>query len=164
MRRIRLRTVTEISYHTRTFYTPHRQGGGTGCPDGSFRVHICQNLSDSRNTHKLLRNKDGTFAISAFTTIPKQEGMYALHDKQFSIFCLPNRFQSQAGPAITGFFDVSRHMSGKNSRHLASITGTQPAASWLLLTIWPFYKARNASTSSLDHYLSSTIRPRPPDD
>jgi hypothetical protein len=50
--------------HPETFRAPHRYGGGAGRRDSSFRVHIRQNLSDSRNDTQLLRNmgeESGTF-------------------------------------------------------------------------------------------------------
>jgi hypothetical protein len=42
--------------HPETHGVTHRYGGGAGRPGSSFRVHIRQNLLDSRNDTQLPRN------------------------------------------------------------------------------------------------------------
>jgi hypothetical protein len=55
--------VTETGYHlwsgdhARTFYVPHRSGGGARRPGNSSRVYLGQNLSDSRMITHFFRNK-----------------------------------------------------------------------------------------------------------
>jgi hypothetical protein len=55
--------------HTRTFYVPHRSGGGATRPGNSSRVYLGQNLSDSRMITHLFRNILHLLAVHALRDI-----------------------------------------------------------------------------------------------